>query len=68
MFDSVQTLFDHADKLSKVFFRLRQPYEYRDRVPTGTSDRDIDFVGTEVFKLFRGRVYDRRGYLGDDAS
>jgi hypothetical protein len=47
--------------------RITMNYEYRDRTSTGTCDRDINFAGTEVFKLFCGRVFDCRGYLGANA-
>jgi len=42
--------------------------EYRSRTVTGTGGGDINFAGTEVFKLFRGRVFNRRGYFGANAS
>ena len=42
-------------------------FECRGRTLTGACDRDINFAGTEVFKLFRGCVFDRRGYLGANA-
>lgn len=63
MFDTVQTKLDLADKL---FFHLlkEDSHEYRDRTFTGTCDGNINFAGPEVFKLFRGRVFDSRGYLG----
>jgi hypothetical protein len=70
MFDTVQTKYDLNDRL--FLHNLKEDhyeyeYEYRSRTLTGTCDRDINFAGTEVFKLFRGRVFDRRGHLGANA-
>ena len=42
-------------------------FECRGRTLTGACDRDINFAGTQVFKLFRGCVFDRRGHLGANA-
>lgn len=67
MFDSVQTTLDLADKLYFYLFK-EGAHEYCDRTLTGPCDRHINFADTEVFKLFRGRVFDRRGYLGSNAS
>ena len=49
------------------FKEIYHEYEYSDRTHTGNCDRGINFVGTEVFKLFRGCIFDRRRYLGVDA-
>lgn len=63
MFDTVQTKLGLADRL---FFHLlkEDSHEYRNRTLTGTCDGNIDFAGSEVFKLFRGCVFDSRGYFG----
>ena len=39
----------------------------RDRTHPGNCDRYINFAGTEVFKLFCGRISDRRGHPGVNA-
>jgi hypothetical protein len=59
---------DLAAKLFSLCFKEKyHEHEYSDRTHTGNCDRGINFVGTEVFKLFRSSVFDRRGHLGADA-
>jgi hypothetical protein len=72
MYVTVQTASDLAANLFS--FNLKEDhYEYefefecRCRTLTGACDRDINFAGTEVFKLFRGCVFDRRWHLGANA-
>lgn len=51
-----------------TFFKAsHHEYEYRDRTHTGNCNRYINFADSEVFKLFCGRIFDRRGYLGVNA-
>ena len=65
MYDTVQTTSYPADKL--FFHLMENSHEYRYRTHTGPCDRNINFGGAEVFKLFRSRVFDRRWYLGASA-
>lgn len=67
---TVQTASDLVANLFSI--NLKEDYhEYEfeccGRTLTGACDRDINFAGTEVFKLFRGCVFDRCGYLGANA-
>jgi len=67
--DTVQITPDLAAKLfSPNVEENHHEYEYRDRTHSGNCDRYFNIAGTEVFKLFRGRVFDRRGHLGANAS
>jgi hypothetical protein len=70
MCDKVQTASDFAANLFTLNLKEdhhESEYEYRGRTLTGAGNRDINFVGTKVFKLFRGCIFDRRGYLGANA-
>jgi hypothetical protein len=70
MFDTVQTEYDLNDTLSLPTLRsthCKCEYEYCSRTLTGTCDRDIDFAGTEVFKLFCSCISDRSRYFGSNA-
>ena len=42
-------------------------FECRGRTLTGACNRDINFAGTEVLKLFCGCIFDRRWHLGVNA-
>lgn len=54
---------------AKLYFYLLKEvcHEYRDLALTGPGHRNLDFAGAQVFKLFRGRVFDPRGYRGTHA-
>jgi hypothetical protein len=70
MYVTVQTASDLAPNLFLLNLKEDQheyEFECRGRTLTGACDRDINFAGTEVFKLFRGCVFDRRGHLGANA-
>ena len=41
---------------------------YRCRTLVGAGDGNINPAGALIFKLFRSRIFDRRGCLGVDAS
>ena len=67
---TVQTASDRAVNLLSLNLKEdhhEYKFECRCRTLTGACGTDIDFDGTEIFKLFRGCVSDRRGYLGTDA-
>jgi hypothetical protein len=71
MYVTVQTVFGLAANLFSLNLKEVHEHEYefecRCRTFAGACDRDINFAGAEVFKLFRGRVFDRRGHLGANA-
>ena len=70
MFDTVQTKYDLNDRLFLPTLKedhYEYEYEYRSRTLTGTCDRDINFAGTEVFKLFCSCISDHSGYFGANA-
>jgi hypothetical protein len=67
---TVQTVFGLAANLFSLNLKEdhhEYEFECRCRTLAGACDRDINFAGAEVFKLFRGRVFDRCGHLGANA-
>jgi hypothetical protein len=62
----MQSIVEHI-ALTLIFKENSHEYEYRDRTYTGYCNGNIDFVDAEVFKLFRGGVFDRCGYFGANA-
>jgi len=61
--DSVQTVFDLGDKLWFHQFK-GESHEFSNRTHIGLGNRHPDFAGTQILKLFRGCVFDYRGYFG----
>ena len=53
----------------KLFYLLKEVHHerYRCRALIGAGDGNINPAGSPVFKLFRSRVFDRRGRFGLDA-
>ncbi len=65
MFDTVQTKQELAGKLSLNCFNTKgEQHVCFDRTFACASNMDIDINSAEVFKLFRGRLFDRQGYPG----
>lgn len=70
MFDTVQTKSNLAATLFPAVFKEdphNYEYECRDRTLAGACNRNINIAGAEVFKLFCGYLFDRRGYFGANA-